>query len=193
MARVENLLASVRACTLCDLPLGPRPVLQMHPDARVLIAGQAPGSRVHATGVPFDDPSGDRLRDWLGVDKAAFYNPRQIALLPMAFCYPGKGKGGDLPPPPLCAQTWRARLLSELSNLQLTVLVGRYAIDWHLAGEQRNSLRNVVTRWREFGPNLIALPHPSPRNNLWLRRNPVVDEEIVPELRRRVSQALLRS
>ena len=190
MTRTSQLLADVRRCTRCELPLGPRPVLQLDPAARVLIAGQAPGRRVHDTGIPFNDPSGVRLRAWLGVDSETLYNPKQIALLPMAFCYPGSGRGGDLPPPPLCATTWRERLLAQLGKLELAVVIGRYAIDWHLPSERGKSLTDTVARWREFAPDVLPLPHPSPRNNLWLRRNPQVERDIVPYLQERVRELL---
>jgi uracil-DNA glycosylase len=131
----DQLLTDVRACTVCAerLPLGPRPVLQVSPNASVLIVGQAPGVRVHETGVPFDDPSGERLRDWMGVDRNTFYNPNLVAILPMGFCYPGKGKSGDLPPRPECADQWRAQLLGELGAVRLTLVIGQYAMKWHLA------------------------------------------------------------
>ena len=138
-------------------------MLQWHPDARILIAGQAPGRRVHASGLPFDDPSGERLRDWLGVDKTVFYDETRIAILPMAFCYPGTGKSGDLPPPPQCAAAWRQPLLAGLPHLQLTILLGQYAQRYHLPGRYPR-LTEAVERWREHWPALLPLPHPSPRN-----------------------------
>ena len=190
--KLPALLAEVRACTHCaaHLPQGPRPVLQAHADARVLIVGQAPGRKVHASGVPFDDASGERLRDWLGVSRETFYDARQIALLPMGFCYPGTGRSGDLPPRPECAPLWRARLLAELKRIELTLVIGQYAMAWHLPGQAWSSLTHVVLAWREHGPALVPLPHPSPRNNLWLKRNPWFAEELLPSLRLRVAQAL---
>ena len=185
-----RLREEISQCTRCaeHLPLGPRPVLQADPAAKILIVGQAPGTAVHASGVPFDDPSGDRLRRWLGVDKSVFYDPGQIALVPMGFCYPGKGKGGDLPPRPECAPAWRAQLLGHLQQIELTVVVGRYAIDWHLPDHKRRSLTEVARRWREFWPELMPLPHPSPRNTRWLQNNPWVEGELIPELQARVAQ-----
>ena len=185
------LLKEVRACQLCaaTLPHGVRPVLQHHRDARILIAGQAPGRRVHASGIPFDDPSGERLRDWMGVSREQFYDPQQIAILPMAFCYPGKGRSGDLPPPPICADTWRARLLDALPNLRLTLVIGQYAMAWHLP-EAAGSLTEIVKNWRQAPSGLLPLPHPSPRNNIWLKRNPWFAAELLPELRRRVVNAI---
>ena len=173
-----------------DLPLGPKPVFQASRTARILIVGQAPGRLAHLAGRPFDDPSGDRLRAWLGVDKSTFYDASQLALVPMGFCFPGGGKGGDLPPPPVCAETWRAGLLAGMPDIELTVLMGRYAIDWHLPAVRRQSLRAVTADWKHYWPNLLPLPHPSPRNHRWLQNNPHVEAEIVPALRLRVSQLL---
>lgn len=187
----KGLLEEVRACRLCaaDLPSGPRPVLQWQPEARLLIAGQAPGRRVHASGVPFDDPSGERLRDWLGIDREVFYDPRQVAILPMGFCYPGTGPSGDLPPRPECAQTWRASLLQGLPQLRLRLLIGQYALAWHLP-QAKGSLTQIVRDWQQYGPGLLPLPHPSPRNNRWLKQNPWFAEELLPVLRQRVAAAL---
>lgn len=189
--RLSSLLADVRACALCaeHLPLGPRPVLQAHASARILIAGQAPGRKVHATGVPFDDASGERLRAWLGLSREVFYDARQLAIVPMGFCFPGTGKSGDLPPRPECAPAWRAALLSHLKRLQLTLVIGRYAQAYHLPGEGA-SLTAAVRAWRAHWPHTVALPHPSPRNNLWLKRNPWFDAELLPLLRARVAEVL---
>lgn len=188
---LDALLTRVRACRLCaaHLPLGPRPVLQAHASARILIAGQAPGRKVHASGIPFDDASGERLRAWLGITRATFYDPRQVAILPMGFCYPGTGRTGDLPPRPECAPAWRQPLLDHLPRLRLTLLLGQYALAWHLPGHQ-GTLTEAVRQWRDHGPALLALPHPSPRNNGWLRRNPWFEDELLPELRTRVARAL---
>lgn len=186
-----RLIEDIRACELCDdLPLGPRPVLQAHPSARILIVGQAPGTAVHRTGIPFNDPSGDRLRDWLGVSRETFYDPHQIALIPMGFCYPGRGKGGDLPPPPRCAAAWRTPLLEHLQSVELTVLVGRYAIDWHLPERRRDPLTAVTGDWASYLPGLLPLPHPSPRNLMWLRKNPWLEKQVIPVLHKRVAQIL---
>lgn len=194
MTKMQTLLNDVRACTLCavDLPHGVRPVLQIDAAARVLIAGQAPGSKVHASGVPFDDASGDRLRDWMGVDRETFYDARQIAILPMGFCYPGKGKSGDLPPIPRCAETWRERLLAQLPNLRLTLVIGQYAQAWHLP-EQHKTLTETVRQWASYGEALMPLPHPSPRNNIWLKKNPWFARDTLPALRERVASALSAS
>lgn len=184
---LNQLLTEVRRCTLCEphLPLGVRPVLQASRSARILIVGQAPGRKVHASGRPFTDPSGDRLRDWLGITPELFYDERLMAIIPMGFCYPGTGKSGDNPPRPECAATWRQRLLDKLPRIELTLAIGQYALAWHLPGE-KGSVTERVLRWRDHWPALVPLPHPSPRNNLWLRRNPWFEAELVPALRERV-------
>lgn len=187
--RLDALLVEVRACRACEsvLPFEPRPVLSANTSARLLIVGQAPGTRVHETGIPWNDPSGDRLRSWLGMDREFFYNERHIAIIPMGFCYPGRGKSGDLPPRPECAALWRQRLLDCLPNVELTLVVGRYAQQYHLPDADR-SVTGTVRRWREFLPAVLPTPHPSPRNQLWLRRNPWFEAELVPALRRRVRE-----
>lgn len=189
----SGLIESISACTLCanDLDHGVRPVLQINPAAQILIAGQAPGSRVHETGIPFDDASGDRLRDWMSLDQDTFYDAEQIAILPMGFCYPGKGRSGDLPPRPVCADTWRKALMAQLPRLKLTLAIGQYAQAWHLADKQP-TLTATVRQWQQYPKNIIPLPHPSPRNNIWLKRNPWFEEELLPQLKRRVKRALTR-
>jgi len=188
---LSALLTEVRTCKLCaeHLPLGPRPVVQLHPAARILIAGQAPGRKVHETGLPFNDASGDRLRTWLGVSREVFYNARQVAILPMGFCYPGTGKAGDLPPRRECAPAWRVALLSHLKNLQLTLVIGQYAQAYHLPGKA-TSVAAVVKTWRKYWPHIVPLPHPSPRNIRWFKRNPWFEEELIPVLRSRVLEVL---
>ena len=187
---MDELLNEIRACRVCEehLPLGPRPVLQVHPDARILIAGQAPGRRVHESGIPFADPSGDRLREWLGVTETEFYDPRLVAIVPMGFCFPGTGRSGDNPPRPECATTWRERVLAGLTNVRLTLVLGMYAQAWHL-GRDRN-VTEAVAAWREAWPERLALPHPSPRNRAWFKRNPWFETEVVPALRSRVAELL---
>ena len=187
----KALLQRVRSCTLCEthLPHGVRPVLQFHPDARILIAGQAPGRKVHESGVPFDDASGDRLRSWMGVPREVFYDAARIAILPMGFCYPGTGSSGDLPPRPECTPAWRKPLLNALSRLQLTLVIGSYAQAWHL-GEEATNVTKAVQDWRGYWPEIIPLPHPSPRNNIWLKRNPWFEEELLPQLRKRIARVL---
>lgn len=182
------LLKEVRACTICaaHLPHGPRPVLQANARARILIAGQAPGSKVHASGVPFDDASGERLRQWMGIGREQFYDPQLVAILPMGFCYPGTGKSGDLPPRRECAPQWRARLLQAMPRIELTLIIGQYAIAWHLPGAATSNLTETVRAWRAHGPAVLPLPHPSPRNNIWLKANPWFAREVIPAVQARV-------
>ncbi|MBZ0266693.1 uracil-DNA glycosylase family protein [bacterium] len=185
------LLGEIRVCRLCAeaLPHGPRPVVQADAAARILVVGQAPGRKVHESGKPFDDVSGDVLRDWMGVDRDTFYDPAKLAIVPMGFCYPGTGKGGDLPPRPECAPAWRAPLLAQLPRIELTLVIGRYALDWHL-GARGRPVAEVVRAWRDTAPGLIPTPHPSPRNRLWLRKNPWFEAEVVPWIRERVAALL---
>jgi uracil-DNA glycosylase len=187
-ARVTALLRDVRACTLCapHLPLGPRPVLQVGSTARILIAGQAPGRKVHESGVPFDDASGNRLREWMGIDRAVFYNAAVIAILPMGFCYPGTGASGDLPPRPECAPQWRQRILSAMPNIELTLVIGQYAQAWHFAQAGATGVTEAVRGWRDHWPAVLPLPHPSPRNNIWLKRHPWFAADVLPALQARV-------
>lgn len=194
---LDSLLARVRACDACAaaLPLGPRPVLAAHEDARILIVGQAPGTRVHKTGIPWNDPSGDRLRDWMGIGRDVFYDKSRIAIVPMGFCYPGRGRGGDLPPRQECAPTWHAPILDRLPNVELTLLAGRYAVDYYLRPRlpdtpARAPLAAIVARWRETAPDVFPLPHPSPRNQMWFRRHEWFERELVPALRARVADLL---
>ena len=186
-----ELVESVRQCRLCEksLPLGPRPVLQVDSRATILIAGQAPGRRVHETGVPFDDPSGDRLRDWLGITRDVFYDATKVAILPMGFCYPGTGKSGDLPPRSECEPAWRQQLLDHLENIELTLVIGQYAQKSHLPNAKKN-LTETVRAWKDYGKSVIPLPHPSPRNNIWLKKNPWFAESLLPHLKRSVRKAL---
>ena len=184
----DKTLSDVRSCNLCrkHLSHGVRPVVQIDPSATILIAGQAPGSKVHRTGIPFDDPSGDRLRLWMGVDKKIFYDATKIAILPMGFCYPGTGKSGDLPPRKECAVQWRDKLLALMPKIQLTLVVGQYAIHWHLPETKKDSLTNTVKSWRTHWPNMLPLPHPSPRNNIWLKKNAWFEQDIIPTLQRQI-------
>lgn len=188
---LDRLLTDIAACRTCEahLPLGPRPVLRASATARLLIVGQAPGTRVHNTGIPWNDPSGDRLRDWLQLDRERFYDTSRIAIVPMGFCYPGKGRSGDLPPRPECAERWHARLLALMPELRLTLLIGRYA-QAHYLPKAPGTLADRVRDWRSAPAGLFPLPHPSPRNQLWLKRNPWFEAEVLPELRYRVGQAL---
>ncbi|MGE3143771.1 MAG: uracil-DNA glycosylase family protein [Hyphomonadaceae bacterium] len=187
-AALEALLTEISACRICALPHEPRPVVRVSVKARILIAGQAPGRRVHESGLPFDDPSGDRLRDWMGLSRDAFYDQDKIAVAAMGFCYPGTVKGADLPPQKACAPQWRGKLLPLLSGVRLTLLVGTYAQRYHL--QARGNLTETVRAWRSFGAGVLPLPHPSWRNTAWLKRNPWFEEELAPELKRRVCLAL---
>lgn len=189
--RFTLLLKEVRACQACAdaLPHGVRPVLQAHPDARVLLVGQAPGRKVHASGVPFDDASGERLRAWLGVSREVFYDPQQVAILPMGFCYPGTGRSGDLPPRPECAPLWRERLLAGLPGVRLTVVIGQYAQRHHLPSAG-SSFTEVAANWARHLPEVMPIPHPSPRNQAWLKHHPWFERDALPALQAAVARAL---
>ncbi len=189
--KIQPLLNEIRACAVCQgLPLGPRPVLQVG-KAKILIAGQAPGTRVHKSGIPFDDPSGDRLRIWMGVDKATFYNPDKVNIIPMGFCYPGRAKkGGDLPPRPECRATWHERLFEILPGQKVRLVIGQYTHAYHLGENREKTLTATVKKWREFAPEIFPMPHPSPRNLLWLKKNPWFELEVIPALQRRIKEVL---
>ncbi len=192
-AGLEEVLRAARACRVCmaHLPLGPRPVLRAGSGARLLIVGQAPGTRVHETGIPWNDPSGERLRDWLAVDRATFYDEARIAIVPMGFCYPGRNpRGGDNPPRPECAPLWHGPLLAALPGIELTLLVGQYAQAHYLGKRRRATLTETVRAWADYGPGFLPLPHPSWRNTGWLKRNPWFAAELLPELRARVRAVL---
>lgn len=195
MPSLDKLILEVRSCTICKdhLPLNPRPILQIATSAKILIAGQAPGKKVHLSGVPFDDQSGERLRNWLGLTKEQFYDAGLVAILPMGFCYPGSGKSGDAPPRPECAKEWREKLLMLLPHVELTVLIGTYAIDYHLAENQKDNLTKTVNAWREYWPSTIPMPHPSPRNNIWLSKNPWFEKDVLPAVKRRVRSISLNN
>lgn len=193
MTALADLLGEIRACERCRDLFGhrPRPVLRADRRARLLIVGQAPGTRVHETGVPWNDPSGDRLRQWLDMDRERFYDGRRIAIAPMGFCYPGRdGKGGDKPPSPDCAPAWHPPLLDALPHIALTLLVGSYAQKHYLGGGRKKTMTETVRAWRDYAPRFLVLPHPSWRNTGWLKRNPWFESELVPELRRRVAAVL---
>ncbi|MCI2283787.1 uracil-DNA glycosylase family protein [Colwellia sp. MSW7] len=185
---MKNLLSQVKQCRLCEkiLPLEPNPILQISTQSKILIVGQAPGIKAHQKSMPFDDKSGDRLRAWLGVNKSQFYNEQLFAILPMGFCYPGRGKSGDLPPIPQCATTWRKALLEKLTEIELTIILGKYAVEWHL--HSKAPITKLAKQWQTLLPlNKIVLPHPSPRNNLWLKKNLWFEKEVIPLLQKKVT------
>ena len=191
MPGLETLLSEVRRCRLCaaELPFAPKPVLQCAASARILIAGQAPGRRAHASGIPFDDASGERLRDWMGIGRETFYDAGRIAILPLGFCYPGSARSGDLPPRPLCAERWRRALLEQLPRIELTLALGSHAQAWHFDSGTA-TLTARVRAWRQSPPGMLPLPHPSPRNNGWLGKNPWFAAELLPALRARIARIL---
>ncbi|HEY8352825.1 MAG TPA: uracil-DNA glycosylase family protein [Sphingomonadales bacterium] len=195
MEDLEQILDEIRACSRCaDLPLGPRPVLRASRTARIAVCAQAPGTRVHNTGLPFNDPSGDRLRDWMGIDRDLFYDNARINIIPMGFCYPGRDpRGGDRPPRPECSATWHPRLFAALPQPELLLAIGRYAQDYHLGPRAKPTLTETVKAWRDYWPRVIPLPHPSPRNYGWLKRNPWFEEEVVPALRAAVARVLAQA
>ncbi len=191
-ASLEQLLGEIRACEACAhvLPLGPRPVLRASTQARLLIVGQAPGAKVHASGVPWDDASGARLREWLALDAGTFYDTTRVAIVPMGFCYPGRGRSGDNPPRPECARLWMSPLIDHLTHVRLTLLIGQYAQRHFLGARRKPSLTGTVAAWREYAPDYLPLPHPSPRNQAWFKRHPWFDTDVLPALRERVQRAL---
>ncbi len=195
---LDSLAARISACRLCAAEFAatatghaPRPVAWFAPGARILVAGQAPGARVHRSGVPFDDPSGDRLRAWMGLDRAAFYDRTRLAIVPMAFCFPGyDARGADLPPPKICAATWRAPVMAALPGIRLTLLIGGHAQKWHLGAAAKGGVTRTVAGWRDHAPGVFPLPHPSWRNTAWLKKNPWFEAELLPALRSRVAEVL---
>ena len=189
---LEVLLEAVRDCRACEphLPLGPRPILRAGETARILVVGQAPGARVHTTGIPWDDPSGERLRAWMGVGEDIFYHESRIAIIPMGYCYPGRGNGGDMPPRRECATLWLDHLLAKLPKIELTLLVGQYAQHHFLPSRRKPSLAETVRAWQEYAPLYIPLPHPSPRNQPWFKRHPWFDQQLIPMLQSRINMLL---
>ncbi len=189
---IDALVAQARACTVCapHLPHAPRPVLRVSSTARLLVVGQAPGRRVHETGIPWNDPSGDLLRQWLGVTRDVFYDETRIAIVPTGLCYPGTVKGSDLPPRPECAPLWHPPLRAAMPHIELTLLIGAWAQAYYLGDKRGRTLADTVRAWRDFAPDFLPLPHPSPRNRLWLKRNPWFESEVIPMLRERVGSLL---
>lgn len=193
-ATLDALLHQVRTCRVCEahLPLGPRPVLQAHASARILVVGQAPGRRVHETGIPWDDASGERLRAWMGIDERTFYDPAKVAIIPIGLCYPGRGEGGDRPPRRECATLWLAPLMAQLAHVETTLLIGTHAQRHFLGPRRKSSLAETTRAWREYAPRFTPLPHPSPRNQPWFVRHPWFESQALPALRARV-RALVAS
>lgn len=191
MQKIFRLRQEIQQCEICaaSLPLGPRPIVQFSTQAKILIVGQAPGTAVHKSGIPWNDPSGERLRDWLNIDKTIFYNEQLIAIVPMGFCYPGKGTSGDLPPRPECAAQWHSQILQQLPNIQLTLLIGQYAQKYYLPNKPK-TLTDTVKNYAEYLPTYMPLPHPSPRNNIWLKKNPWFSNTLLPELKSHIASIL---
>ncbi|MFH4965911.1 uracil-DNA glycosylase family protein [Gaetbulibacter sp. M235] len=189
---MKDLLHNIRQCTICEknLPLGPRPIVSAHSQSKIVIVGQAPGTSVHKTGIPWNDPSGKQLRKWLGVTDEVFYDETKIALIPMGFCYPGKGDSGDLPPRPECASQWHSLLLEKMPNIELTILIGMYAQNYYLGEQAKKTLTETVKNYRTYLPNYLPLPHPSPRNRFWLTKNPWFEVEVLPKLKNRVGELM---
>ena len=189
--KLDQLLIEVRSCRVCasELPLGPNPILRAKRSARVLVIGQAPGTKVHTTGIPWNDPSGKRLREWMKINDEVFYDESKIAIVPMGFCYPGKGKSGDLPPRKECAELWHEKLLNLLPNIKLTLLIGQYAQNYYLE-DVGETLTETVKAWQEYTPKYFPLPHPSPRNFAWLKKNSWFESKTIPQLRKAVHSAL---
>lgn len=191
-SKLDNLLGEIRACRICEahLPLGPQPVLCASASARILVVGQAPGTKVHASGIPWNDASGERLREWMGVDRNTFYDESRIAIVPMGFCYPGRGKGGDNPPRPECARTWHPHLIPLLKNVRLTLLIGQYAQTYFLRERCQGSLTETVRAFTDYLPEYLPTVHPSPRNQGWLKRHSWFAQDLLPVLRERVHELL---
>lgn len=187
-----HLLSEIKHCKVCqgDLPLGANPVVQASSQSKIAIIGQAPGIAVHQSGIPWDDKSGDNLRNWLGVDKNQFYDENIFALIPMGFCYPGSGKSGDLPPMKICAPLWHKRLFQAMTEVKLTLLLGKYAQGFYLGKQAKSSLTKTVQSFEEYRPEYLPLPHPSPRNNIWQSKNPWFKAEVLPFLKSRISEII---
>lgn len=190
---MDNLLCEIRNCKVCEkfLPLGAKPIIAASSKSRIVVIGQAPGRIVHETGIPWNDKSGDNLRAWMGVDRTTFYNPDKFALMPMGFCYPGRGKSGDLPPRPECAPLWHQPLLDMMHDVKLVLVIGQYAQQYYLRDKAQRTLTETVHHFETYLPHYFPLPHPSPRNNIWQAKNPWFAEKVLPELKRRVQAALL--
>lgn len=189
---MKDLLHNISQCTICEkhLALGPRPAVSAHKDSKIVIIGQAPGTKVHASGIPWDDASGKQLRNWLNVSIDDFYDETKFAIVPMGFCYPGKGKTGDLPPRPECAPEWHEALLKKMPNVELVILIGMYAQKYYLKKGAKKTLTEKVANYKDYLPNYFVLPHPSPRNRFWLTKNPWFEDEVLPKLKKKISDIL---
>ena len=192
MNKKIKLVKEIESCTHCKdlLPHHPRPIISFSPQSKIIIIGQAPGVKVHQSGVPWDDASGERLRQWLNVSAEQFYDNRIFGIIPMGFCYPGKGKSGDLPPRPECAQLWMDKVLKKLQNVELIILIGQYSQKYFLKKQLKSNLTNTVKSWKEYLPQYVVLPHPSPRNNIWLKKNDWFDKKVIPDLQKRIQDII---
>lgn len=189
---MDALLQEIKGCRICheELALGANPVMSAHPNSKIVIIGQAPGTRVHKTGIPWNDPSGNNLRKWMNISNDDFYNPEKIAIVPMGFCYPGKGKSGDLPPRKECAPQWHSKVYELLTDVKLTLLIGQYAQNYYLGNRRKDTLTATVKNFQQYLPEYLPLPHPSPRNNIWMKKNEWFSDEVLPILRSVVSETL---
>ena len=191
-SKLQLLTKEIRSCTQCvhQLPFKPNPIVRPSSKAKILITGQAPGTKVHETSISWNDASGDKLRKWMGIDRETFYDDNKIAVMPMGFCYPGKGKSGDLPPRPECAPMWHPQLIELMPQIELTLLIGMYAQKYYLQSEKKKNLTETVRSWRQYSPHYLPMPHPSPRNQLWLKRNAWFELDVVPVLRKRINKLI---